>query len=205
MKKILCILTALFALSSIWLSASLDKSHKRLSLVLHQRQFTFSTYYDIDSDQGSFGNIIKNAVSLRTSYQYFDRHGNNLAYANLRFFSLGSLFTWAATMDIYDGQNNDIGLIEGSILTLLPSKFCFYNEHSQLVGIAYMDADCLGFTVVDPKNEARIIASFHRVFVENIADHWTISIEDENAIDLRILLSFGAFALDKQAYFREDK
>lgn len=203
MKKLYCLLAFLCFISSV--QALQDKARQPLFLTLHERQFTFSTYYDIDSDQGSFGNIIKNKLSVRTSYQYFDKQGNNLSYANLRVFSLGSLFTWAAKIDLYDGQtHSSIGMIEGSILTFLPSKFSFYNGNGELIGIAYMDATARGLTLVDPKNEACILASYHRIFVDNLTDHWTIAIEDTNAIDLRLLLSFGAFVLDNQSYFRED-
>jgi uncharacterized protein YxjI len=182
-----------------------DESHNQsLSAVMHERLFTLSTYYDIDSDKGPLGNVIKTKLSFRTTYQYYDQNGQYLSCAYQRIFSLGSFYTWACVMDIYDGQGNTLGLIEGSILTLLPSKFSFYDATNNVVGVAYMDKDCMGFSVFDPTNETRTIANFRRVFVEGITDYWTMTFNDLSAIDSRILFSFAAFALDKQADFRED-
>ena len=95
--------------------------------------------------------LIKTKLSFRTTYQYYDQNGQYLSCAYQRMFSLGSFYTWACVMDIYDSQGNTLGLIEGSILTLLPSKFNFYMyQPTMLLVVAYMDKDCMGFTVFDP-------------------------------------------------------
>lgn len=175
-----------------------------LHVIMHERLYTFSTHYDIDSDDSLTGSIVKTKLSLRTSYEYYDQEGESVSCAYLRIFSLGSLFTWAGVIDVYDAEDERIGLIEGSILTFLPSKFSFYNKENTLIGIAYMDADCMGFNICKSSNSIKSIAYFHRIFVHGITDYWTITIVDPQAIDIRMLLSFGAFAIDHQAKFRED-
>lgn len=186
------------------LSASTNEFQKPLHLVMHERDFTLSTYYNIDSEDCAIGNIVKTRLSLRTSYEFYSPNGLLGSTAYLRIFSLGSLFTWAGVMDVYDAYGDRVGLIEGAILTLLPSKFYFYDADNSLVGIAYMDHDCMGFTITDPNNEFKSIAHLHRIFVRDVVDHWTISIFDHSAIDHRLIYSFGAFAIDNQAGFRED-
>lgn len=173
-------------------------------VVIHERLFTFSSYYEIHSDLGFQGNIIKSKLVLRTAYQYFDQNGQLGASAYLRLFSLGSLYTWAGVLDIYDSEGNLLGLIEGAILTLLPSKFHLYNAKNELIGTAYMDRDAMGFTVSDPLHEIKTIANFRRIFVKDVTDHWVISINDPDAIDVRLLYAFGAFVLDNQNDFRID-
>lgn len=173
-------------------------------VVIHERLFTFSDYYEIDSDVGSQGNLIKAKLALWTSYQYYDQEGKHAAAAYLRIFSLGSLYTWAGVLDVYDGKGDRVGLIEGAILTFLPSKFSLYDAQNCLVGTAYMDHDAMGFTVSDPVNEVKTLANFRRVFVKDVTDHWVITINDPEAIDLRLLYSFGAFVIDNQNDFRID-
>lgn len=173
-------------------------------VTIHESLFTLTDYYEIDSTAGPQGNLIKTKLSLWTNYQYYDQAGQHAAAAYLRIFSLGSLYTWAGVLDVYDSNENRIGLIEGAILTLLPSKFSFYNANNELVGMAYMDQDCMGFTLSDPKNETKTIANYRRIFEKDVIDHWVITINDSDAVDLRLLYSFGAFVLDNQSDFRKD-
>lgn len=171
---------------------------------IHERLFTFSNYYEIDSADGPQGTMIKEKLAIRTSYQYYDLEGQLTASSYLRMFSLGSLYTWAGVLDVYDNKGKRLGLIEGAILTLLPSEFSIYNAQNTLVGTAYMDHDCMGFTISDPANEKKTIAHFRRKFIKELTDHWVITIIDPEAIDFRLLYTFGAFVLDNQSDFRLD-
>lgn len=175
-----------------------------INAVMHEREFTLSNYYVVESDVGPLGNVVKHSIRLRTSYEYYDDEGANLANGYLRVMSLGSLFTWAGTMDVYDGNGERIGLIEGAVLTLLPSKFNIYDGNDELVAVAYMDSNCMGFTITDAVNETKTLASLSRVFVPDVTDHWTIQVRDANAFDSRLLYVFGAFVMDNQGDFRED-
>lgn len=175
-----------------------------IEATIRERLFTLSNYYEIESTDGHQGTIIKEKLAVWTSYQYYDLAGQMAASAYLRMFSLGSLFTWAGVLDVHDHKGNSIGLIDGAVLTLLPSKFSIYNAKNVLVGTAYMDHDCLGFTVSDPANEKKTIAHFRRKFIKEVTDHWVISINDPEAIDFRLLYTFGAFVLDNQNDFRLD-
>lgn len=186
------------------LSASPTETQKPLHLIMHERDFMLSTYYQIDSDETPLGNIIKTKLSLRTSYEYHYSNGALGSNAYLRIMSLGSMFTWAGVMDIYDENGDRLGLIEGAVVTLLPSKFSFYDNNNKLVAVAYMDKDCMGFTITDPYNDFRTIAHLHRIFVRDVVDHWTISVFDRITIDPRLLYTFCAFALDNQGDFKED-
>lgn len=173
-------------------------------ITIHERAYTFSDHYEIDSDLGHQGNLVKTKLALRTSYEYYTHEGELSSSAYLRIFSLGSLYTWASVLDVYDTVGGRVGLIEGAILTFQPSKFNLYDPGNQLVGTAYMDHDRMGFTLCDPVNEMRTIATFRRIFVKDVVDHWVISVHDRYAIDPRLIYSFGAFALDNQNDFRLD-
>ncbi|HEV8051849.1 MAG TPA: hypothetical protein VGP47_05085 [Parachlamydiaceae bacterium] len=196
-----------FAFSDTCLYAAFPSQTQTLipsKVTIHERLYTFSNYFEIDSDVGHQGNLIKTKLALRTNYQYYNHMGQHVSSAYLRLFSLGSLCTWAGVLDVYDDIGNRIGLIEGAVVTLLPSKFSLYGAQNELVGTAYMDHDSMGFTISDAVNESKTIANFRRVFVKDVVDHWEITINDPYAIDIRLVYSFGAFVLDNQNDFRVD-
>ena len=153
--------------------------------VMYERAFVLSDYYYIDSAHGSLGNIVKTKLSFGTNYIYYDQQGEQLAGAYLRVFSLGALFTWASVMDVYDENERVLGRIEGSLMTFLPSKFYFYSPYEVVIGVAYMDNERMGFTVVDANNEAKIIAQFNRIFVKDVTDHWEIKVNDYTCDPIR--------------------
>lgn len=173
-------------------------------VTIHECLFTFSNYYEIDSTEGPYGTLVKEKLAIRTNYQYYDIEGQLTSSAYLRILSLGSLCTWAGILDVYDQDGKCLGLIEGTLLTFLPAEFSIYNEKKILVGTAYMDYDCLGFTVLDSIHEKKAIAHFRRKFVKGFTDHWVITINDFECIDFRLLYTFGAFVLDNQNDFRID-
>lgn len=204
MRRLLPILTLIFPLLVLSSLASASLPSEPINAIMHERKFVLSDYYYIDSANGSYGNVIKNKVRLTTNYHYYDPQGNHTASAYPRILSLGAFFTWAGEIDLYDANGKWLGLIEGSMMTLLPSKFSFYNDKSQLIGTGYMDADCLGVTILDPNTETKTLAHLRRIFVKDVTDHWTLSISNPNDIDPRFIYLFAAFALDNQGDFRED-
>jgi hypothetical protein len=200
MKNLIAI-TLLMAASSL---QAMPVRHIPTEISIHERLFTFSSYYEMDSVEGPQGTLIKEKLAVRTGYQYYDPEGRLASCAYLRIFSLGSLYTWAGVLDVYESEGKRLGWIEGTLFTLLPSEFSIFNDKGVLVGRAYMDYDCMGFTISDPINEKKTIAHFRRKFIKEITDHWSIIIHDPAAIDYRLLYTFGAFVLDNQSDFRLD-
>lgn len=208
-NKYLIALCAVAAFAGVAAGSSLYADSQTQSplpdqVTIHGRAYTFSDHYEIDSDLGHQGNLVKTKLALRTSYEYYTHEGDLSSTAYLRVFSLGSLYTWAGVLDVYDTDGGRVGLIEGAILTFQPSKFSLYDPRNQLVGTAYMDHDRMGFTLCDPVKEMRTIATYRRIFVKDVVDHWVVTIHDRYAIDPRLIYSFGAFVLDNQNDFRLD-
>jgi len=185
-------------------SLSINPPPTPTEVTIHERIFTFSNYYELESDVGFQGNIIKSKLALRTCYEYYDQNGRLAASSYLRALSLGSLYTWAGVLDVYGAEGERIGLIEGAVITMLPSKFNLYDGENKLVGTAYMDHDAMGFTISDSVNEMKTLAHLRRIFVKDIVDHWIITLNSQEELDLRLLYSFGAFVLDNQNDFRVD-
>jgi hypothetical protein len=173
-------------------------------LIISKRDYTLEEHFDVDSNLGHIGNIIQTNLSLRKNYAYYDQHGDLESSAYVRFFSLGTFLTSASTIDIYDANGKAIGLIEGSIFTTSPAKFYFYDRDNNLTGIAYLDNDRCCFTVYHAKHSKKVVAIFTRVFVRDVQDWWVVDIVDHEAIDYRVLATFGAFTVDTQAEYKED-
>jgi hypothetical protein len=181
-------------------------SHENIKQIrITKRDYRFEEDFDVDSDFGHLGSIVQSSFSLRKNYSFYDHEGNAIFYAYGRVFSLGSLITSATVLDVYDhmGQNL-VGSFEGALLTLYPSKFYFYDFSGICIGIAYMDNDKCSFVIYHPTHSQKILAIYTRVFVENVQDWWQIDIVEPGAIDWRLLISFGAFAVDTQAEYRAD-
>ncbi len=184
----------------------IDYDHKPIfnQLIISKHDYTLEDHFDVNSNFGHIGNVIQSSLSLRKNYAYYNWHGNLESSAYVRFFSFGTLFTCATAMDIYDAQGFPIGEIEGSFFTFAPAKFYFYDGQSVLKGIAYLDNDRCTFTLYHPTHSQKIIAIFSRVFVRDVQDWWIADIIDQEAIDYRVLISFGALAVDTQGEYIED-
>jgi uncharacterized protein YxjI len=173
-------------------------------LTISKHDYTLEDHFDVDSNHGHIGNVVQSSFSLRKNYAYYDWHGNLESSAYVRFLSFGTLFTSATAMDIYDAKGSPIGEIEGSFFTFSPAKFYFYDGHNVLKGIAYLDNDRSSFTIYHPEHFQKIIAIYSRIFVRDVQDWWVVDIIDSEAIDYRVLISFGAFAVDTQGEYKED-
>ena len=171
------------------------------SIVEHP--YRFSTYFEMQGKNGFEGRAIKNTLALRTAYDLYDSGGNYQAQGIVQSLSLGSVFAWGKDIDIYDALGKHIGFIDGEVLTTASAKYTIYNEKKEWVATAYLDYSCSGFVVMAAKDE-RTIANLRRNFVANVTDHWDVVLYEPEAIDMRILKVFSAFAIDYQEYFKEE-
>lgn len=169
-----------------------------------KKEYAFSTIFELSSQTSKFGTVVKSALNVRCSYDLYDTKGRHQATAISRILTLGLFYDWGTELDIYNPAGNHIGVIDGQAVTGAAAKFSFYDARGNHVGIAYLDHNCMGFSIVDPYNEYNVIAQFTRCFVDNAVDTWDISIYDPDAIPEEHLFFFSAFAADRQNAFRED-
>lgn len=157
------------------------------------------------SDKGFIGSVSKSTLRVRTNYDLYDSKGNYEGVAICRILTLGSIYSWAREMDIYDQNKMYVGLIDGQAATAAGAKFSIYNAEGTCVGIAYLDLNKSSYTIVDPKNDRHHLASFKRNFIKDTVDHWDVAVYDKDCIDIRIIKIFAAFAVDTQNDFKKDK
>jgi uncharacterized protein YxjI len=200
MKKMLSI----FALSMTLLNAA-DKH----DLNVYEKEYRFSTVFEMESKGHSQGAAVKSVwrwlKPLRDTYDIYDETGSWIATGIGRIFCFGFFRPWGAEFDVYDINNERIGVIDGQVVTAGPAKFSFYNAEGKHTGTAYMDLKSDGFCIFHPEKPTLILVNLRRNVIKDQTDYWSVTINDEEElIDPRILKVFAAFAVDKQAYFKAD-
>ncbi len=168
-----------------------------------RKDYGYSTEFEIDAHH-NHATIKKSLFTVRTCYSLYDSSGEYQGYGACRLLCLGVFYNWATEIDIYDAKGRWIGLIDGQMGTTAAAKFSIYDASSKRVGIAYLDKEKTGFTIVDPENGELRIASYMRQFIPDAPDHWVVEIYRPDAIDSLIMRIFAAFAVDRQASFRAD-
>lgn len=169
-----------------------------------EHPYRFSTYFDMHNAKGYVGRAIKNSLSTRTTYDLYDALGNFEGKAIVQACSLGALFVWAKDIDVYNDRGEKIGFIDGEALTTASAKYGLYNQKNERIATAYLDYSCSGFIVMAEKG-GRTLGLLRRNFVLDVTDFWDVTIYEPEAIDLRIVKAFAAFAIDYQEYFKEDR
>lgn len=212
MKQITVI--ALFMFMALTGLQATDKASNpnQVKFKINEKEYYFSNYFEFNSDEIPFGVVVKKrfaSMHLTNHYDVYDHEGKWEATGGSRLLSLGAIYSWATKIDIKDNQRKTIGMIDGELVTLASARFSIY-EYDQkagwlLKGLAFMDNEKRSFSVVDPENDKRMIASLKRILLLGERDHWECNVFDTKAIDLRILKVFAAFAVDHQEYFRPDK
>jgi hypothetical protein len=188
---------------------NLQHSHQHnhqhhLNFEIHKQNYTFSTYFDCFGDGRFYGTIYKSSFHLTTHYDLYSDHGDYEGQGVCRLLTLGAIYDWGREIDLYDKHGDYIGMIDGQLVTESKAKFSIYDGAGTRVGIAYLDNGSSSFSIIDPNNEFHYLAILKRHFVDDAIDHWNVTVYEKEAIDLRIIKVFAAFAVDSQGSFKED-
>ncbi|NGX48616.1 MAG: hypothetical protein K940chlam5_00204 [Candidatus Anoxychlamydiales bacterium] len=179
------------------------KSHEKYHFTIQQKNYSFSSFFEIDSEDTYRGNVKKSQFRLRDHYDLSDKDGW-CATGIKRMFSLGSLYDWAAEIDVFGVNDEFLGAIEGKVLTTAKARFLLFDKNREVVGIAFIDLDGKGVTITDPKNETYALARLTRNFVLDIQDDWSIIVYEPENLDDRLIRIFAAFCIDSQDSFHKD-
>jgi hypothetical protein len=166
--------------------------------------FTFSTIFDVVSDLQQQGSVVKSIFHLRAQYDSYDPLGNLEAYGIRRLLSLGAFCAWGAEIDIYYPDGNYLGMIDGQIATSGAAKFSFYDGLGNPLAVAYLDRNCLGFSVTHPEQSSIILARLTRNYNLGTIDSWDVLIYEPAHFPPEMIKIFAAFACDTQRKFKAD-
>lgn len=166
--------------------------------------YTFSTVFDMATDKYPVGSVVKSSFHIKTHYDAYDRYGLYEGQGICRIFCLGLFYTWATEIDIYNGEGEYVGLIDGQMVSAEPAKFSFYDGAGRKVAVGYLDQNCMGFSLVDPENSSFVLARLTRNFILDTVDNWDVVIYYPEFIHPRLVKIFAAFVCDTQDKFKSD-
>jgi hypothetical protein len=204
MKIIVALMLLLCEFSQLLVATDVLPPQKQptLSFEVWQQDYMFSTTLNITSEHAYLGSIVKSPFRIRTSYELFGPKGDYEGVGICRFITLGG-GVWQAQIDLYDTKKIKIGAIEGEAAPHTTTQFFLYNEERECVGIARLDFSNSKFIIVHPSTEQPLV-SFKRNYVRGIVDYWNVTIHVLDAIDLKLIKIFAAFAVDSQDEFQND-
>ncbi len=166
--------------------------------------YTFSTVFDMASDEEPIGSVVKSLFHLTTQYDSYDSFGVYKGNGICRLFCLGVFYTWATEIDLYDENGQYEGMIDGQVVSSEPAKFSFYNKQGQKIAIGYLDQNCMGFSLVDPNHSTFVLARLTRNFILDTVDNWDVAIYHPDRISPLLVKIFAAFVCDTQDKFKPD-
>lgn len=199
-RLLISALLCLMVCAQAW--ASIHADHPYHFLITKQVFKTTEIYQIKSREQDTYpGTVKKSMFRVRTNYDLSDKNGWS-ATGIVRLFSLGSVYPWAKDVDIYDTRGVQIGMIDGSFVTLESARFDIYEYdeagNHNLIGVAYASGDFNQFTIHPDNQDPRTIAELTRV---NHESGWSVSVHNPELIDDRIIRIFSGFVIDHQDKF----
>lgn len=163
---------------------------------VQQRYLSWTTTFDIDTDQLKLGTVSRRLLSLMVQYDFYDYKELLQATATQRFFSLGVIF------DLTDATNHPIGSVQEKIFTFFPS-FEIHSPSGEILAVATMNLWGTSFSIVDPVTSQEM-ATLYRSFFR-LKDDWTVDIINrelfsKKGIDPRLFITVMAFQTDAEMW-----
>jgi hypothetical protein len=188
-----------FLLYFSWINAQWDIFPPEVEF--KEQPFVFHKHFKIESPQGHIGEIIKEKFDLWTHYSYYAHAKDKdlIAEAYIRLLSLGQVFSWASTIDLYNPNGELMGTISGCWMTTAPSKFEFMDSQHTILATAIMDEDLMGFTLFSPQ-DPHPVAKYTRIQVSEEEENWLLTTYTSNSVPSPFLALFGAFVFDKERF-----
>ena len=154
-------------------------------MYLAEHYVSYTTSYDVSTDEKKLGTLYRRVLSLNTKYDYYNLQNKLLATAESHFFTFG------AHLDVFDDNKVLLGTVEEKIFSWFPSFEIFSPDGVRLAS-ASMNFWGTTFTLYDGRS-TRVLAEMSRNFFR-VRNYWTINIKDreritERQIDPRLLLT----------------
>ena len=189
-------LLAAFSLFKMTTQAEMPKEQS-YQFTIQKQIYPLATFFSIHSEDIYRGVVKKSAFRLRTNYDLSNVDGWQ-ASGIKRVLSLGSVYSWATEIDIYDTNWNTIGMIDGQAATTAAARFSIYDKNGNLTAIAYLDHSLDHYVLAAPGSEMFPMARLDKEIQTLESDRWIVTVYESNQIDERILRIFAAMACDMQ-------
>lgn len=152
--------------------------------------FDWRTHYTLID--ASTGEVIAEAVK---NYGIFSFQG----WMNGSFWGLFKGAT-LSDFDVYDGNGEYIGFIDGNLFTTSKAYFEFKDKEGATKSFAKEEESQI--FIRDQKSNG-VVGYMRREIVAQIKDSWKMKVKE--GVDQRVALIFAAFVVNNQAHFLVDK
>lgn len=166
-----------------------------------RHDYPYSSVFEMTFGQEIVASALKSPFHMTTQYDLYNSQGVFEGKGVCRLLSLGVIYSWGTEIDIYDEDDNYIGMIDGLVATSEPAKFCIYNCEGKCIGIAYLDKACTTFTIIDPNYPALLLAKLTRNFIDGHLDNWRVEHYEPLLVGPKVIQIFASFACDSQGKF----
>lgn len=172
-------------------------NHYYLTLSEHH----FYTEFNIQDEKKSWGTVTKSFFHIGAHYDSYDRFGLYEGRGTCQFFSLGTLYTWATEIDLYDDNGDYVGLIHGEVSSAKSGKFRFFNEKGDEFAVGHLDENKTTFSLWDANDSSILLATLILNRGEESIKNWEIMIYRPDQISHHMVKIFAAFVCDHQDKF----
>lgn len=190
-----------FFLSCLLLLCCTSGKGAPLNYTIIKNVYQLSTYFEMFDSTSSVGRVIKPHFSLQLTYNLYDNLGDYQGQGVARVFSLGSIYTWARVIDVYDSTGISIGVFQGVMLTTALARFDFFSSSGLLLATAYVDYSVNSVTLVSPTVAEVPYGIIRRQYSVAGPDTWLVQLYDTALLDTRLFAIFSAFIIDNQDAF----
>lgn len=155
--------------------------------VVRYQRLTCGSIFYIETKQGErVGKVIRERKDESVIYTFF-AEGNIWATGETES-HLANTF-----VHLFDRDKHPIGWFAAEIHAVYPMEYKIFSTANQLVAVGYMNWIGSAFSLTDPDNPKRFIASFFRPMYKLFFDNWHFDIHEDGVVDFRLLSVMGVF------------
>jgi len=178
-------------------SEQIEEKKQNIQVIKNSPFLSYSAEFIFQNDANCLGKIIRTGFMCpRYYYDLYDNDEGFTARGITRAFSLGLIYSRATDIDIYDNQDNVIGMIIGKILKRSRIKFNFYDAYQNPTATAYINGETNDIILVSANNPSKILAKFTGQSFGEVGYINIDFISGDTTIDVRIIKVFAAFVSD---------
>lgn len=187
----------LFCLSLSPIDAALETPKQ---FFVKQHWLSFTTTFDIETDQLKLGTVHRKFLSLSpVRYDFYDYANQLQAIATMRWLS------WGATFDVNDASGGAIGRVEERLFAFFPT-FEILSPAGHVLAIAKMNFWGTTYSIDDPVTKEQIATLSRSLF--RLKDNWSVTLTNpdlylQKKIDPRLFIIVMAFQTDREAWAAE--
>ncbi len=154
-----------------------------------ERALALSNTFDVVSGGQTYGTVTKKILSLTTSFTYTDNAGSTIATARK------SLVSWGTQIEVFDSSGRLIGTIKEQVFNSMFKMSTVYSilDAGGSEAATSHKIDFLSTSITLYDGSGAQVATLNRPAINLVRDTWSVSVNNQAAVDSRVLVMIGAY------------